>query len=348
MVLKRYKVVSILIILCFLSAFFSLYNGFSAIIEAKNNCKAEVKYGYAYMVSVYLDSNDKMNLKDLMVLSKDIKQCNIYLKDLRFYYDENGDVYKPDVILCQNEKLPYPLKNNVKELDENDIIVPNNISFKNTTLNVHHKELNICDEIDTNECVTYTDTFVLNASTFSNLFSEENEVDSLELRICSNKDNIYTTYSQLEKVIKEKYPDCNISHDGVENNESVFSGLENEKTILGILLYLFAILNVTIVSYYWINVRKREIAIRKAFGQTNMQIIWMLIKEFFLIIGIAAILAILVQILVQIFRGTMQFGMDSICMMLMYLGMIFIASIISSLLPVKYILNIHPAEGVKN
>lgn len=257
-------------------------------------------------------------------------------------------MYKPDVILCQNEKLPYPLKNNVKELGESEIIVPDNIYFKNTVLNVHNKKVNICDEIDTNKCVAYEDTFVLNARTFSNLFSAENEVDSLELRICSNKDNIYTVYSQLEKVLKEKYPDCSISYDDVEKNESVLSGFENEKTILGMLLYLFAVINVTIVSYYWINVRKRELAIRKAFGQTNMEIILMLVKEFFLIIAIAAMIAVLVQISVQIFRGTMQFGLDSIRMMFMYLGMVFIASISSSLLPVKYILKIHPAEGVKN
>lgn len=113
-------------------------------------------------------------------------------------------------------------------------------------------------------------------------------------------------------------------------------------------MYLFAVINVTIVSYYWINVRKRELAIRKAFGQTNMEIILMLIKEFFLIIGIAAIIAALVQITIQICRGTMQFGLDSVRMMFMYLGMVFIASIISGILPVKYILKIHPAEGVKN
>lgn len=300
------------------------------------------------MVSVYVDSNKKINLKDLMEMCKDINQCNVYIKELRFYYDENGNVYKPDVILCQNEKLPYPLKNNVKELGESEIIVPDNIYFKNTVLNVHNKKVNICDEIDTNKCVAYEDTFVLNARTFSNLFSAENEVDSLELRICSNKDNIYTVYSQLEKVLKEKYPDCSISYDDVEKNESVLSGFENEKTILGMLLYLFAVINVTIVSYYWINVRKRELAIRKAFGQTNMEIILMLVKEFFLIIAIAAMIAVLVQISVQIFRGTMQFGLDSIRMMFMYLGMVFIASISSSLLPVKYILKIHPAEGVKN
>ena len=296
------------------------------------------------MVSVYVDSNEKINLKDLTHMCKDIKQCNVYLKNLRFYYDENGDVFKPDVILCQNERLPYPLKNNVKELGENEIIVPDNISFKNITLNVHNKKITICDEIDTAKCAAYEDTFVLNTRTFTDVFSDENETESLELRICSNKDNIYTVYRQLEKILKEKYPASSISYGGVENKESVLSGFENEQTILGILLYLFAVINVTIVSYYWINVRKRELAIRKAFGQTNMEIILMLIKEFFLIIGIAAIIAALVQITIQICRGTMQFGLDSVRMMFMYLGMVFIASIISGILPVK----IHPAEGVKN
>lgn len=348
MVLKRYKVVSVVIILCFLSAFFALYNGFSAIIEARNNCKAEIRYGYTHMVSAYVDSNEKINLKDLTHMCKDIKQCNVYLKNLRFYYDENGDVFKPDVILCQNERLPYPLKNNVKKPGENEIIVPDNISFKNTTLNVHNKKITICDEIDTAKCAAYEDTFLLNARTFTDVFSDENETQSLELRICSNKDNIYTVYSQLEKILKEKYPASSISYGDVENKESVLSGFENEQTILGILLYLFAVINVTIVSYYWINVRKRELAIRKAFGQTNMEIILMLIKEFFLIIGIAAIIAALVQITIQICRGTMQFGLDSVRMMFMYLGMVFIASIISGILPVKYILKIHPAEGVKN
>ena len=163
----------------------------------------------------------------------------------------------------------------------------------------------------------------------------------------SNKNDIYPVYAQLEELIKDKYPNCSVLYDNVENNESVLRGLESERTILGLLLYLFAIINVTIVSYYWINVRKKEIAIRKAFGETNLQIIMLLIKEFFFIISIAAALAILVQLLVHILRGTLQFDMDSFSMIVMYLGMILIASVISSLLPLRYILKIHPAEGVK-
>lgn len=347
MVLKRYKVVSLLIIICFLSAFISLYNGFSAIIEARNNSKAEVKYGYTYKVSVYVDFNEKIYIKDLINLVKDIDQCNVVLKDMRFYYDKNGDVYMPDIILCQNEMLPYPLKNNTKKLSENEIIVPDNIYFDDTILSVHGKKLKISDKIDTNECVTYMDTFVLNASSYINLFGEKNGINSVELLLCSNKNDIYPVYAQLEELIKDKYPNCSVLYDNVENNESVLRGLESERTILGLLLYLFAIINVTIVSYYWINVRKKEIAIRKAFGETNLQIIMLLIKEFFFIISIAAALAILVQLLVHILRGTLQFDMDSFSMIVMYLGMILIASVISSLLPLRYILKIHPAEGVK-
>ena len=86
MVLKRYLTVSILIIVCFLSSFFSLFNGFFSIIQAENNMKKEIRYGYRNEVRMYIDSMVDMNIADLLVMAEEIDECNIYIDNLRIYF----------------------------------------------------------------------------------------------------------------------------------------------------------------------------------------------------------------------------------------------------------------------
>ena len=148
-------------------------------------------------------------------------------------------------------------------------------------------------------------------------------------------------------MIQKKYPNSYISYDEIERNSTIFSGLFSGKTILGLLLYLFALLNVMIISFYWVNVRKREVAIRKAYGATNQEIIVLLLKEMLIIITISAVIAFLIQMLIQvIMRNGVMFS-DWIMISLFYLGMVIMAALVSILIPMRYILKIQPAEGVK-
>lgn len=347
MVIKRYLTISVLIVVCFLSAFFSLFNGFISIIQAEQNVKKEIKYGYQNEVKMYIESMEDMNIEDLLILGYQIENCNIYIDDLRFYFDECEDVYCPEVLLCQNEKLPYPTRKGSSKISKNKILIPSNIVIDGSEISIHGYRFQICDEIDTDQYEGLKDYFVLQAEDYFQAFEEEKISQTIQLKICSNKTDIYDTYIKLKEMIQKKYPNSYISYDGIERNSTIFSGLFSGKTILGILLYLFALINVMIISFYWVNLRKREVAIRKAYGAANHEIVVLLLKEMLLIITVSAVIAFLAQMLIQIIMGNGVMFSDWIIISLFYLGMIIMAALISVLVPIIYILKIQPAEGVK-
>lgn len=348
MVLKRYLTVSILIIICFLSSFLSLFNGFFSIIQAENNMKKEIRYGYRNEVRMYIDSMVDMNIADLLVMAEEIDECNIYIDNLRIYFEECDDLFCPQVLLCRNEKLPYPTKNGINNIPKGAILVPDNIVHDgNGQLSIHGYTFKICDEINTEQYVGLLSCFVLNAEDYFQAFEEEKITNEITLIISSNKVDTYETYTSLKSRIQEKYPDCYISYEEGERKSSLFSGLFEGKTLLGILLYLFALINVMIISFYWVNVRKREVGIRKAYGATNFEIVFILLKEMLVIISVSAVLAVLIQMIIQMVTGNGIMVSEWIKIAFFYLGTIVISSLVSILVPIRYILKIHPAEGVK-
>lgn len=348
MVLKRYFTVSILIIVCFLSSFFSLFNGFSAIVQVENSIKKEIRYGYRNEVRMHLDSMTEIDMTELQAMAEEMDECNIYIDNLRIYFDECDYVYCPLVLLCRNEKLPYPTVRGMDEIPDGAIWVADDIAHNgNGQLNIHGYTFEITDEIDAKEAVSLSWCFVLNAKDYFQAFEEEKTANTISVVISSNKVDIYETYTDLKDRIQQKYPDCYISYEEGARNSNLFDGLFTGKTILGILLYLFALINVLIISFYWVSVRKREVGIRKAYGATNFEIVILLLKEMFVIISISAVLAFLLQLMIQIVAGGGMIVFEWIKIAIFYLGTIVISSLVSILVPVRFILKIHPAEGIK-
>lgn len=348
MVFKRHFTISILIILCFLSSFFALFNGFYAIVEAENNMKKEIRYGYQNEVIMYINSIETMDISDLLGMAHEIDTCNIYIEDLRIHFEECDYLYCPQVLLCQNEKLPYPTKNGAGKIPQNGILISDNIVHDGDgQLSTHEYTFKICDEIDTEKYIGLSNLFVLNAEDYFRAFEDEKISNNIVLRFCSNKVDLYNTYQSFKDMIQEKYPYSHIFYEEGERNSSIFTGLFSGKTLLGVLLYLFALINVMIISFYWVNARKREVGIRKAYGATNQEIIILLLKEILIIIAVSAIIAFLIQTMIQIFvRNGFEFS-EWMRVALFYLGTIVITALVSILVPVRYILKIHPAEGIK-
>ena len=104
--LKRYKVVSIFIIICFLSAFIALYNGITATNKINEQIAAQNEYKYTYSETIMINFNDsKINYEDLKLVVKDIDYSNVFITDLSLYLDQTSVTHYPQIILKQNEKL---------------------------------------------------------------------------------------------------------------------------------------------------------------------------------------------------------------------------------------------------
>ena len=71
---------------------------------------------------------------------------------------------------------------------------------------------------------------------------------------------------------------------------------------------MFSICNCFIVSYVWLLYRKREIAIRKAYGYHTGQLAILLGQDIFVLTLLGSILAIVIQMLYSCFSGVSLLG----------------------------------------
>jgi putative ABC transport system permease protein len=109
------------------------------------------------------------------------------------------------------------------------------------------------------------------------------------------------------------------------------------------------VLNSISISTNWINERRYEIGVRKAFGHSHFNIFKMLYSEMLSIFIISGIIASLLYIfLIQLLQNSilrsLSFGIE---IFIVSIIMIFVTSFITSLIPVIKTFSIEPKEAMQ-
>lgn len=347
-ILKRYPTVGVMIILCFFSAFFALCNGLFTVNQTTSLVQLKNEYAYQNEMNITLRSSENITPKQLNQLISGISACNITVENMRIYFEEINGVYSPEVILCQNEPLSIPTVDKISKIPDGQIIVSSSAVGDTDVLHCKGTSFLIYEVMDAERYDFIRNKFILNASDYFKIFPDAlSENDEVTLKISSNQYDVYDTYEIIKSNVALCLPDTIIQSTEIENKEDIFQNALSQETLISAGLYLFALLNSTLISYYWIVVRKREIAIRKAFGATNISIISLLVRELMMLIGCSALLACMVQCLIWSLQGNFLNTFNYLQIVLVLFGAIVLAVLIAILVPIKYILSIQPSEGVK-
>lgn len=115
------------------------------------------------------------------------------------------------------------------------------------------------------------------------------------------------------------------------------------------LLIIIGLCNIIIVSTFWIIDRRKEIAIRKAFGANRMQITLMIFKELFILAIAASTVSIILQYIFM-FLGGYYFDVNlkpTIMNVIVVSISAFIVSIITAIIPVKNALDMEISQCLK-
>lgn len=345
---KRYSVVGALIVFCFFSAFIALCNGLLSVAQISNLIQKENQYAYTNEIQATIRVTESISPDTLLELVQNVSVCNVYLENMSIYFDQIDSVYRPDILLCQNEILSLPTTKAVSNLPTGCIIAPSSNVAGKSELSIHGKTFSIYDRLDAEEYPFVTGLFVINGSEYFEAFPEVlDDTNTVILRISSSKDDVYSTYSLIKENLILLIPDSSIYSSTILSTDSVFQGVLSQGNIISLGLFLFALINTIIISYYWVVVRRREIAIRKAFGASNFSVISLMARELLKLIGSSAILALAVQTLMWVRQGNSIGIKNSILIIVILLLAITIAVFIAMIIPVRFILQIQPSEGVK-
>jgi len=350
-IIKRYSVVSALILLCFFSAFLALCNGLLSTAKANDLIKTENQYAYMEELKMSIRASKNITAEEILQIAESAENCNVCLdtafnSTMAIYFDEIAGVYSPDVVLKQNEPLSLPTSRNINVIPDNGIVVSSKISVDELT--VHGNKFRIIEKMDHEKYPFITNSFTLNGADYFAAFPDAiNDQKEITLLILSNRSDVTETYSRIKDKTAEVLPDAVVFGNKTDSKANVFQGAVTMENVISVGLFLFALINTVIISYYWITVRRREIAIRKAFGASNLRVMGLVTVELLKLIGAAALLAAVTQIVIWKIRGDEISFADSGILAVCLLLAITIATIAAMIVPVRYILHIQPSEGVK-
>lgn len=350
-IFKRYASVSTMILLCFFSAFLALCNGLLSTSKASDIIRTENQYAYLNELRLSIRSSESITPDKLMEIADCADHCNVYLDtrldySMVIYFNEIDNAYSPEVILKQNEPLSLPTSKPITRIPDNGIVVPSQISADELT--IHGKRFQVIEKMNCERYPFVINSLTLNGSdyfdAFPNVLNEQKEVT---LCIFSNKYDVEDVGSHIKERVAEIFPEAVVTAKRTNTQVNIFQSSLSIENIISVGLFLFALINTIIISYYWVVVRRREIAIRKAFGASNFRIMSLITLELFELIGIAALLAALTQVVIWRIQGSEVNLYDLVILTLGLLLAIALAIFIAMMVPVRYILRIQPSEGVK-
>lgn len=350
-IIKRYSVVSALILLCFFSAFLALCNGLLTMSKASERARVQKEYAYRSETAVYILSPGGLSFGDLERLVSGVKSCNIFLDDMRIFFNEIDGAFKPNLLLKQNEPLSLPPsvsgRREISSIPENGIVASTAIGSLDT-LNVLGAAFDVVEKIDSEKYPFVRSSFTMNAADFFKAFPDGlGGGTNISLIIDSNKADTEKVFSEIKTAAAELFPGANVIGSKRESKDGVFRADVTMENMISVGLFLFALINTVTISYYWVTVRRREIAIRKAFGASNFRVIAKMTSELLALIGMSAVFALITQFVIWIIRGGEINLIECAVLAAGFLIGIMLAVVISMIVPVRLILQIQPSEGVK-
>lgn len=247
-------------------------------------------------------------------------------------FAEAGSKTRCEVLLTINEQLPYPMiSGHIPGADINDI-GENVVALgrekyqyayekdgnKYVTLDGEQYRVSGVIGSDNSDYWDYSVVFNINCmahNTLNNIGKNEQYV----VEIYSNSCNVTDSYKTFSQNILKEDSMCNIVAYQKENTgeSTINTTLSRENIKTNIMVYIFCLLNCIIISMFLLIQQKKELAIKKIFGYSNIRILAGMALQIVALMLVALVLFIILYSGYQlyIYKTTgmvMRFNMTSV------------------------------------
>ena len=247
---------------------------------------------------------ESVDVNELLAVSKGI----VRVQDLLLYRDSSQAPGLTDVIMTQKEKLNYPVvEGEIPETDA-DIEEPTVIlgrGFLADTTEQSGKRYYTLDGISFRVCAVIgtksSDLLDYKVIIYSKGASDSirrkwNTLENMTFALESNKANTDEMLKEIQVNVKQSGK--KIAVNGGGTMEDRLPGIDSDGKYYVIVL-LFCIVNVVIVSEYWIKSRYKEIALRKMLGYSDGRIYALLYRDMVINVSAAVGMAVVIQVIIQ-------------------------------------------------
>lgn len=302
-----------------------------------------------------------LNKSDILSVDReDITEGNVIAKNISLFYAERkSNNRRPEIILADNENIPYELVSGrlpgTQEDDEGKRLVALGRAqyeyayemdgkYYATFENESYEVVGIIG----NSGSDYLDnTIVFDKRCLGdNVMSAVMNMSEYTIFIGSNYSDINETYAKVYNNIIRKDKNAAIESTNIsgEGRSTVAGTLKRENVRINIIVYIFCIVNCMLMSEFWIIERKKEFAIKRTYGYSQLRIIGGIARDIIALGGTSLIIYAACHIIaVNVLRirlYTINWNMGVI------LSVIFINAtslIFTMIVPVYRIMRLNPA-----
>lgn len=178
-----------------------------------------------------------------------------------------------------------------------------------------------------------------------NMISHLLEKGELQLFFLSNATISDIEIDNIVNDLKNQFNTITITKMPSSDKDTVFSSLQNV-LLVSALIFIVSIVNIISMTLFWILDKRKEIAVRKVLGFTDGNIVKLILKEMIELGITAIILALMFQVLLNIFiSNLLKMDMSiEINNIIVSISVVLVSILITSIVPIKVILKVKLTE----
>ena len=181
----------------------------------------------------------------------------------------------------------------------------------------------------------------------------QRDLEDISFVIYNEKGEYSQDIKQINAEGKKLFDNFTLDYLGeLQDDNSLKVVVENPDFLLFVALigYIITIIFAINITVFWIEKRKYEISVRKAFGFTNGSIMKMIFKEMIGFAIISFIIAIIVQFLLGLIVGSIANYTLKLYLPNLVIGLfvVLVTALVTTLIPAIKAIKVEPAEALKS
>lgn len=368
--IKRHPVGMSFLVFGYIISLLLISIGTTSLVQMKELALAKTQGAPKNALTINANIDRKLIFEEYIGMFKDIKKdSNILFSDTRTYIDKAEKNKSYDIIyefFTQKPDWTYPVLTG-RYYTADDIKLAKKVvligkDLDKYTVNVNNtKNIVIAGEnyeviglIGTKGKITTWDSKIFMPITSISELSKRELLDTRSLNCIIYNSNTSTLddSNKIKENILKLDGKASISINELSSKDNIIAnslGNKDKLILVSVLIFIISLINSINITSYWINDRKKEIAIKKAFGHTNFGISRMLIIEMLCMNLMSCIISLLLQYIVDLFMDNVANIAISISIenFVVAVFIVLISSIVTSIIPIYKSLKIQPVEALK-
>lgn len=345
----RYRLVSIYFILSQLVILTAIFGVLNTINKAYAKENDRLKALAKNRIELNIDTFAKKDILSYAAVNVDVG--NVLAQGrMSVEVAQIGNTNRCEVLLAVNESTPYPMiRGHIpdKETDNGrNCVALGRDKYRyvynrdgKDYITLGQEEYEVVGVIGSPVSDYWDYKIVLNIDCMSDSLKQSfSSLSNISLTVYSNKEDIMEIYNKVYSNVVNVDNTCNIvSYSKKDTGESTVSEtLQKENIKTNVMVYTFCLINSIIISIFWTVQRKKELAIKRVFGFSNIRMIADIAVNLLLLMIITVIMYFVGYVLYSFIRySTIQgMGLWSVKLILLAVGLFLITLVIAMIYPV--------------